>query len=95
MAILNLDPKTATATDVLERIEAALRAIRVMQSAPSPELQGEDRELILTWKRRSIQRLEDLIEECVGVLDGITGDPDLEPEPEDPLSPPIPSALVH
>ena len=78
MADNALQSESDHSTEVLRRLESTLRTIRVLQSAPSTALIGSDAALVNEWKRRCIERLEDVVEECIGLLDELHGDPDME-----------------
>jgi hypothetical protein len=44
----------------------------------SPDLPSQDRAALLEWRHRCVVRFEDVVEECIAVLDAMRGDPDLE-----------------
>jgi hypothetical protein len=70
---------TAQMGTTLDRLEMALRSIRVLRSGEtSPGLTGVDLEFILTWKARASRMFADVVNDCIAILDELAGDPEAE-----------------
>lgn len=70
---------TAEMGTTLDRLEMALRSIRVLRSGEtSQSLSAADLEFILIWKERCTRMFADVVNDCIAVLDELAGDPEAE-----------------